>query len=596
MLYYDRRIERVHFVRQSIHTPLHMVQEVRRIGNLILNAQWTLERTIGNLGEEIRQPKHMYANLSQRGLYRAQLNALKAMDPTFDRTAVKALPTGGKDIGDGYQLLPRHDDVGRPPERSNELEALKTYLSREWNTPFDEERDNSLVKRWARLALPGNGQVARSQFAEKEDKRVTRSGGPISPSADSFAPRNGSAASESRFTPALITPQFNFDPAQPMVDASMLDLLGNFGVNPFSDGIETSYSDVNASPLWDNLGGLDFTAHTGGVDQRTHHGFISDPLTHDAGAYVDYAASFFAPDTLGGTSLDEFFDPVIYGSFGASIPAAVVDDPLQAFLDSFQDGAADLSLGGSGLNSATLSAIPSLPPPPTTPSPSPPTERVEQRPIAPRSRRQRTMTLRWTSTRSAFGPVISSFTAIIPIAQAELLKPLPERYIHSYIKTKQGKIIIVTFVPYLLKLLDDSGVTSFDGDTTYKGIVGKVNEWELTIFAKVVQRAASILRAYIDGASADFFEELFDELQRVKLMVTGRPIPLKKFVRGGNLIVANVDGFTSSGSSGTMLPQMYIQYALARVLLVHHVFVSYTPSRKPGTASSAKRNKMSIRK
>ncbi|KAJ6586660.1 hypothetical protein B0H10DRAFT_2197965 [Mycena sp. CBHHK59/15] len=131
--------------------------------------------------------------------------------------------------------------------------------------------------------------------------------------------------------------------------------------------------------------------------------------------------------------------------------------------------------------------------------------------------------------------------AIIPIAQAELLKPLPERYIHSYIKTKQGKIIIVTFVPYLLKLLDDSGVTSFDGDTTYKGIVGKVNEWELTIFAKVVQRAASILRAYIDGASADFFEELFDELQRVKLMVTGRPIPLKKFVRGGNLIVANVD-------------------------------------------------------
>ncbi|KAJ6556693.1 hypothetical protein B0H10DRAFT_2241174 [Mycena sp. CBHHK59/15] len=192
---------------------------------------------------------------------------------------------------------------------------------------------------------------------------------PLALTASITAPRNGSAASESRFTPALITPQFNFDPAQPMVDASMLDLLGNFGVNPFSDGIETSYSDVNASPLWDNLGG-----------------FISDPLTHDAGAYVDYAASFFAPDTLGGTSLDEFFDPVIYGSFGASIPAAVVDDPLQAFLDSFQDGAADLSLGGSGLNSATLSAIPSLPPPPTTPSPSPPTERVEQRPIAPRSR------------------------------------------------------------------------------------------------------------------------------------------------------------------------------------------------------------------
>ena len=58
--------------------------------------------------------------------------------------------------------------------------------------------------------------------------------------------QNGSAATESRLAPALTTPQYNFDPAQPMVDASMLDLLGNFDVNPFSDGIETSYSGISA--------------------------------------------------------------------------------------------------------------------------------------------------------------------------------------------------------------------------------------------------------------------------------------------------------------------------------------------------------------
>ncbi|KAJ7743687.1 hypothetical protein DFH07DRAFT_964017 [Mycena maculata] len=131
--------------------------------------------------------------------------------------------------------------------------------------------------------------------------------------------------------------------------------------------------------------------------------------------------------------------------------------------------------------------------------------------------------------------------AILPMFHEELTKPLPERYIHSHITTKKGEIIIVTFVPYLLKLLDDPGVTSFDGDATYKGIEGKLNEWELSIFAKVVQRAASLLRAYINGASADFFEDLFDELQRVKLMVTGKPIALKRFVRGGNLLVTNVD-------------------------------------------------------
>ncbi|KAJ6574171.1 hypothetical protein B0H19DRAFT_1253912 [Mycena capillaripes] len=131
--------------------------------------------------------------------------------------------------------------------------------------------------------------------------------------------------------------------------------------------------------------------------------------------------------------------------------------------------------------------------------------------------------------------------AIYPIYRAELTKPLPERYIHSYIETPKGEKIIVTFVPYLLKLLDDPGVTSFDGDTTFKGIEGKLNEWELTIFAKVVQRAVSLLRAYVNGASADFFELLFDELQRTKLEVTGKPIPLKVFVPGGNLLVANVD-------------------------------------------------------
>jgi hypothetical protein len=78
-----------------------------------------------------------------------------------------------------------------------------------------------------------------------------------------------------------------------------------------------------------------------------------------------------------------------------------------------------------------------------------------------------------------------------------LTKPLPERYIHSYITTQKGEIIILTFVPYLLKLLDDPGVTSFDGDTTYGGIDGKVNEWELTIFAKLVQRGTPFVFYFI---------------------------------------------------------------------------------------------------
>ncbi|KAJ7898022.1 hypothetical protein B0H14DRAFT_291693 [Mycena olivaceomarginata] len=114
-------------------------------------------------------------------------------------------------------------------------------------------------------------------------------------------------------------------------------------------------------------------------------------------------------------------------------------------------------------------------------------------------------------------------------------KPLPEKYIYGYVVGNAGEICVVTCVPYLLKLLDDPGVNAFDNDTTYRCIKSKVNEWELSIYVKTVLRAASVVRAYINRASAQFFETLFDEVQRIKLEVTGRPMPLKRFVRGGNL-------------------------------------------------------------
>ncbi|KAJ7094972.1 hypothetical protein C8R44DRAFT_989559 [Mycena epipterygia] len=132
-------------------------------------------------------------------------------------------------------------------------------------------------------------------------------------------------------------------------------------------------------------------------------------------------------------------------------------------------------------------------------------------------------------------------TGVFHLYLNNLTKPLPERYIHGYITTPDGGICILTCVPFLLKLLDDPGVIAFDDDATYKRVEGEMNQWELSIFVKMVLRAASVARAYINRASADFFEQVFDEVQRVKLMVTGKPIPLKRFVRGGNLLVMNAD-------------------------------------------------------
>jgi hypothetical protein len=63
-LYYQRKVERLHFTRQSIHALVHYGQEVFAKGPLICASQWTMERTIGNLVAEIRQPSNPYANLT----------------------------------------------------------------------------------------------------------------------------------------------------------------------------------------------------------------------------------------------------------------------------------------------------------------------------------------------------------------------------------------------------------------------------------------------------------------------------------------------------------------------------------------------------
>lgn len=68
LLYYQHKTERLHFVHQSIHALTHLASEVIRFGPLICSLQWTIERTISNLGQEIRQPSQPYANLSQRGV------------------------------------------------------------------------------------------------------------------------------------------------------------------------------------------------------------------------------------------------------------------------------------------------------------------------------------------------------------------------------------------------------------------------------------------------------------------------------------------------------------------------------------------------
>lgn len=157
ILFYQRKECRLHFCRPSIHTLLHLAPETYRTSPGVYDAQWTLERTIGNLGEEVKQPSHPFANLAQRALRRCQINALRAMLPDLEPDLEYTVPYGSIDLGDGFVLL-RARDRYRRLFRGPEAAAIRAYLSAD---PAAEVK----VKRWARLRLP-NGQIARSAWKE----------------------------------------------------------------------------------------------------------------------------------------------------------------------------------------------------------------------------------------------------------------------------------------------------------------------------------------------------------------------------------------------------------------------------------------------
>jgi hypothetical protein len=172
-LYYQQKESRLHFCRQSIHLLLHIAPETDRLGPLTICTQWPMERTIGNLGQEIRQHSTFYANLSERGVRRCRVNALIKMVPDLEPTK-PLYPRGAQDLGEGYALL-RAKDTSGYLLNAEEASALQDLLAtHEGYTDLDADLTGSKIYRWARFHLP-NGQIARSAWKEKTNNNTRSS-------------------------------------------------------------------------------------------------------------------------------------------------------------------------------------------------------------------------------------------------------------------------------------------------------------------------------------------------------------------------------------------------------------------------------------
>jgi len=159
LIYCQRNPDRLHFVRQCVHSLTHLAKETHRLGPLSLSSQWTMERVIGYLGSLLRQPSNMFRHLAAQSRRLAYVNALVSMWPAFQ--VEEKDPRGSNDIGDGYLLLgPKDTDLYHPSDA--EQTALNNFLS---GDPDYEEIEQQSLYRWARLKLPTE-QTARSRYKE----------------------------------------------------------------------------------------------------------------------------------------------------------------------------------------------------------------------------------------------------------------------------------------------------------------------------------------------------------------------------------------------------------------------------------------------
>ncbi|CDO70170.1 hypothetical protein BN946_scf185009.g21 [Trametes cinnabarina] len=160
-VYYQRRVDRLHFVRQSLHALIHLIPEGLRMGPASLYSQWVLETLIGNLTAEIRSHVEPYANLSNRATRRSQCNALMALYPMLAPPA-DVLPEHAVELGDEYILM-RARDRGPRLVKGLEEAALREYLEGKLELGLGHWK--LALWKWARVRLP-NGQIARTAWKE----------------------------------------------------------------------------------------------------------------------------------------------------------------------------------------------------------------------------------------------------------------------------------------------------------------------------------------------------------------------------------------------------------------------------------------------
>ncbi|TFK79541.1 hypothetical protein K466DRAFT_505373 [Polyporus arcularius HHB13444] len=159
--YYQRRLDRLHFVRPCIHLLVHLIPEIRDVGSAPTHSQYTMENYIGNITKEGNQHVTPQENIVQRAEIRVQEIGMQAMYPQLVHRTLD--PASAVDLGDGFVLMRARERTQHNVQLHSEHVAIHSFLRRQ-NIPVRAEWIPRF-QRWARLRLP-TGQIGRTAWKE----------------------------------------------------------------------------------------------------------------------------------------------------------------------------------------------------------------------------------------------------------------------------------------------------------------------------------------------------------------------------------------------------------------------------------------------
>ncbi|RDX44352.1 hypothetical protein OH76DRAFT_1458043 [Lentinus brumalis] len=155
--FYQRRLERLHFVRPCIHVLVHLIPEIYDLGSGVTHCQWCMENFIGNVTGEVHQHVLPYAVVTQRCVRRVQVRSI---------VALCIEPPSSVDLGNGYVLMRARERSRHLVQLQSEHTAIHAFFQRH-NTNIAPEWI-PFFKKWGRLRVERTGQIARTAWKECE--------------------------------------------------------------------------------------------------------------------------------------------------------------------------------------------------------------------------------------------------------------------------------------------------------------------------------------------------------------------------------------------------------------------------------------------